>query len=245
MTTPRIHHTIAVLKGLKSEAEKTLTNAYHLLQKPALLSGLSKAYEPRSEDGDRLPGEGQRVQVTVNGILDTVRPSFVRLFDEELALDLANCAARADVVVGGKVLIKDAPVTYLMFLDKQLTNLATFVSKWPTLDTAKDWQPGAVLGIWQTPPVYTVRTDKVPERFVKSEATDKHPAQVEILYLDKPVGTWTKIDFSGAMPVQEGIATLTRIQALQEAVKVAIQTANATEAPPQKIGASLLTYLFG
>lgn len=245
MATPKIHQTIAVLKGLKSDAEKALTNAYHLLQKPALMTGISKTYEPRSEDGDRLPGEGQRVQLTVNGVLDTVRPIYARLLDEELALDLANCAARADVVVDGKVLIKDAPVTYLMFLDKQLINLATFVGKWPTLDTAKEWQASTLLGIWQTPPVLTVRTDKVPERFVKSEATDKHPAQVEILYLDKPVGTWTKIDYSGAVPPQEGIATLARIQALHEAVKVAIQIANATDAPPQKVGAGLLTYLFG
>ncbi len=245
MATPKIHQTIAVLKGLKSEAEKSLVNAYHLLQKPALLSGLSKTYEPRSEDGDRLPGEGQRVQATVPAIVETVRQPLTRLFDEELALDLANCTARADVVVDGKVLIKDAPVTYLMFLDKQLTNLATFVGKWPTLDTAKDWNANAQSGIWQTPPVLTVRTDKVPEKFVKSEATDRHPAQVEILYLDRPVGTWTKIEFSGAIPVQEGISTLARIRVLQEAVKVAIQVANATDAPPQKIGASLLTYLFG
>lgn len=245
MAIPKIHQTIAVLKGLKTEAEKVLTQAYHLLQKPALLSGLSKTYEPRSEDGDRLPGEGQRVQATVPAIVDTIRQPFARLFDEEFALDLANCAARADVVVDGKVLIKDAPVTYLMFLDKQLTNLATFVSKWPTLDTAKEWHAGAQAGVWQTPPVLTVRTDKVPERFVKSEATDKHPAQVEILYLDKPVGTWTKIDFSGAIPVGEGVAVLNRVRALQEAVKVAIQVANATDAPPQKVGAALLTYLFG
>ena len=245
MATPKIHQTIAVLKGLKSEAEKSLTNAYHLLQKPALLSGLSKVYEPRSEDGDRLPSEGQRVQATVPAIVETIKHPFTRLFDEELALDLANCVARADVIVDGKVLIKDAPVTYLMFLDKQLTNLATFIGKWPTLDTAKDWHANAQTGIWQTPPVLTVRTDKVPEKFVKSDATDKHPAQVEILYLDRPVGTWTKIEFSGAIPVQDGISTLARVQALQEAVKVAIQVANATDAPPQKIGASLLTYLFG
>lgn len=245
MATPKIHQTIAVLKGLKSEAEKALTNAYHVLQKGALLSGVSKTYQPKSEEGDRLPGEGQRVQITVPTVIDQIRQPFTRLLDEQLSLDMANCQARADVVVDGKVLIQAAPVTYLMFLDKQLTNLATFVGKWPVLDTAKDWQPGQVPGTWQTPPEYTVRAIKVPFPFVKAEATDKHPAQVEVVHRDEIVGTWTKVEFSGAMPVQDALAALARVRALQEAVKVAIQVANANDAAPQKVGAGLVAYLFG
>ena len=37
--------------------------------------------------------------------------------------------AKADLVVDGVTLAKDLPVTYLLFLEKQLTELKAFVSK--------------------------------------------------------------------------------------------------------------------
>jgi hypothetical protein len=149
------------------------------------------------------------------------------------------------VVVDGKTLLAGVPVTYLMFLDKQLVNVATFISKWPTLDTAKDWKKGDEPGVWQTPPEYSVRAVKVPFPFVKAEATDKHPAQVEVVHRDEIHGTWTKIEFSGAISVTEQRAALARVKALQESVKIAIQQANASDAPQQKVGQSLVAYLFG
>lgn len=41
------------------------------------------------------------------------------MFDVVATQDFANCQAKADVMVEGRVLIKDAPVTHLLFLEKQ------------------------------------------------------------------------------------------------------------------------------
>ena len=48
----------------------------------------------------------------------------------------------------------------------------------------------------------TLRTKKVPRNHVKAEATEKHPAQVEVYYEDVAVGYWTTVKFSGALPAQ-------------------------------------------
>ena len=53
--------------------------------------------------------------------------------------DLGNQQAKADVVVDGKTLLQQVPVTFLLFLDKQVNDLKTFISKLPTPDPAEEW----------------------------------------------------------------------------------------------------------
>ncbi|WP_443732109.1 DUF7873 family protein [Streptantibioticus silvisoli] len=53
----------------------------------------------------------------------------------------ANRAARADVTVEGRTILADVPVTWLLFLEKRLTDLRTFVKKPPVLDAAGSWSP--------------------------------------------------------------------------------------------------------
>jgi len=77
------------------------------------------------------------------------------------------------------------------------------------------------LGVYATVPTQTVRTKKIPKNWVKAEATDKHPAQVEIFHEDVIVGTWTTIKFSGAVPSMRVNELLTRVDRLVEAVKFA------------------------
>ena len=108
-----------------------------------------------------------------------------RLFDVTATKDWTNCVARADVVVDGTPLLRDVPVTYLLFLEKQLVDLHTFVKKLPVLDAVRDLDtttPSA--DSFATEPVQTTRTKKVPRNHVKAEATEKHPAQVEVYYED-------------------------------------------------------------
>jgi len=84
--------------------------------------------------------------------------------------------ARADVVIDGQTIATDVPVTYLLFLEKQLVDLHTFVKKLPVLDAAESWVRDDSTDSWRTEAVRTIRTKKVPRNHVKAEATDKHPA---------------------------------------------------------------------
>jgi hypothetical protein len=137
------------------------------------------------------------------------------------------------------------PVAYLLFLEKQLVDLNTFVRKLPVLDASEAWTQDPSTDDWKTEPVRTLRTKKVPRNHVKAEATEKHPAQVEVYYEDVPVGYWTTVKFSGALPARRVNELLERIERLQQAVKFAREEANAAEVTDQRAGDPVFGYLFG
>ena len=184
------------------------------------------------------------MQVRAEDILRDTAASLTRLFDVTATKDHANCTARADVVVDGRPLLTDVPVTYLLFLEKQLTDLHTFVKKLPTLDPADTWEFDENVGFYATDPVETVRTKKVPRVLVKAAATEKHPAQTEVYYEDVPVGYWRTVKFSGALPATRVVELLGRIERLQQAVKVAREEANNAEVTQEKLGDRVFAYLF-
>ncbi|MFD6531378.1 hypothetical protein [Streptomyces sp. NPDC060184] len=241
----KLNQIIAVEKGVKSKAHQDLTAAHHGLQKPGLLAGLSRTYQPKDEEGEQLPPESTLVQVKAEDVLRDTATALTRLFDVTATKDWANCAARADVTVDGRVLVADAPVSYLLFLEKQLTDIGTFVRKLPVLDASEAWAQDPSTDAWKTEPVRTLRTKKVPRNHVKAEATEKHPAQVEVYYEDVPIGYWTTVKFSGALPARRVRELTERVEKLQQAVKYAREEANATEASDQRVGDAVFGYLFG
>lgn len=241
----KLNQIIAIEKGIKGTAFQELTDAHQSLQKAALLSGISRSYRPRDEEGEQLPPEATKVQLVAEDALKKTAETLTRLFDITATKEWANCQAKADVLVDGNVLLKEVPATYLLFLEKQLVDLHTFVKKLPTLDASETWSFDSSANSWATEPVQTLRTKKVPRNHVKAEATEHHPAQVEVYYEDVTVGTWRTVKFSGALPAQRVQELLTRIEKLQEAVKFAREEANSMNAEDQKIGGKVFQYLFG
>lgn len=243
-TMPRLNQIIAVEKGIKSRSQKDLTEAHHALQKPALLAGIARTYRPKDEEGEQLPPEATKVQMKAEEIIRRTADILVELFDVTATKDYTNCKARADVVVDGKPLLRDVPVTYLLFLEKQLVDLHTFIKKLPVLDASETWTFDASADCWATEPVQTVKTKKVPRNHVKAEATDKHPAQVEVYHEDVAVGHWKTVKFSGALPAKRVNELSDRVEKLQQAVKFAREEANNATVDEQKIGRAVLSYLF-
>lgn len=240
----KLNQIIAVEKGVKGRAQGEITDAYQQLQKPALLAGISRTYRPKDEEGERLPAESTRVQMRTEEVFKKVSAALTELLDVTLTKDLANCEARADVAVDGTVLVPQAPVTFLLFLEKQLVDLHTFIKKLPVLDPSETWVYDSAQDCFATEPVETVRTKKVPRNHVKAEATEKHPAQVEVYYEDITVGFWRTVKFSGALPARRVADLLDRVEKLQRAVKFAREEANGHEVRQQKVGEALFGYLF-
>src|SRR5215472_9467757 len=108
----KLSQIIAVEKGVKSGSLRDLTDAHYALQKPALLAGISRTYQPKDEEGEVLPPESTRVQVKTEDVLRRTATVLTRLFDVTATKDWANCVARADVVVDGRTLLSDVPVSY-------------------------------------------------------------------------------------------------------------------------------------
>ncbi|MGW1317842.1 DUF7873 family protein [Streptomyces sp. NPDC002426] len=241
----KLNQIIAVEKGVKSKSLQDITAAHHKVQKPALLAGISRTYQPKDEEGEQLPPESARVQIKAEEALREMSTSLTRLFDVTATKDWANCSARADVTVDGRTVVSEVPVSYLLFLEKQLTDLHTFVKKLPVLDASESWSLDPSTDLWKTDPVRTIRTKKVPRNHVKAEATDKHPAQVDVYYEDVPIGYWTTVKFSGALPARRVNELLERVEKLQHAVKFAREEANGAEVTDRRVGDAVFGYLFG
>jgi hypothetical protein len=241
---PKLNQIIAVEKGVKSRSLQEIHQAQQELNKPALLAGISRTYQPKDEEGEQLPPESTRVQVKAEDVLKGTAATLTRLFDVTATKDWANRTAAADVVVDGTVLLADVPVTYLLFLEKQLADLHAFARRLPMLDAAESWNLDPSTDAWKTDPVRTIRTKKVPRNHVKAEATEKHPAQVEVYYEDVAVGYWTTVKFSGALPARRVNELVERIEKLQQAVKFAREEANGAEVSDQRIGDAVFGYLF-
>lgn len=236
---------VAIEKDVKEKAIQSRSRAEGVFIKGSLLSGLSRSYTPKDDEGEKLPSENTSVQVKARQILEEVQNTLITLFDTVATKDYANCTARASIVVDGQVLLKDVPATYILFLEKQLAELLSFVKKVPTLDAAEEWYYNEAQDCYATQPVETIRTKKIPQRFVLSEATDKFPAQVQVYQEDIAAGRWKTIKYSGAIPAKELNAIIVRIEKVQLAVKFAREEANRTEVKQQQVGHPLLHYIFG
>lgn len=241
---PKLNQIIAIQSGRKTQAKDALTQAYHQIQKPDLMNGIARAYKPKDESGETLPPEGKLVQVKTGDVIDRISRELVELFDIVATQDFANCQARADIKIGDIVLVASVPVTHLLFLEKQMIDLKTFIEKLPVLDPGESWVFDPVQDCYASIPFQTTRTKKIPRNHIKYEATKEHPAQVEMFHEDLIVGVWTTVKFSGAIPAKDRNDMLDRIKHLSDAIKCAREEANGMDVTKQQIGESLLGFIF-
>ncbi len=239
----KLNQIIAVVAGKKSKATATLTEIYHKIQKTALFDGISRVYQPRDEEGEKLPAEAKPIQVKVGDLINEAIISLIDMYDIVATQDYANCTAKADVVVRGKTVLQQVPVTHLLFLEKQLVDVTTFISKLPVLDPAEEWRYDSAVDQYVTKPSESARTKKIPKAFVKYEATKEHPAQVETFNEDVLVGYWRTIKMSGAIPAKQKNTMLEKARLLHEAVVKAREEANSIPAPDIHIGKAVFDYI--
>lgn len=241
---PKLNQIVAVVSGKKADAEKAITAIYQAVQKDTLFNGLTKTYVPISGE-DELPSEKKQLQMKVADAISIFRDALTPLFDVVATQDHANCMAKANVVVDGKAVLENVPVSYLLFLEKKLTDLQTFVLKLPTLDPAITWSYDNNADAYASEKTWRYHTRKIAKTIVRAPATDKHPAQVDLVHEDVNVGKWETVAFSGAIPAKQQHEYVVRIKKLIEAVKVAREQANLMEAEPVKAGDAVFGFVFG
>lgn len=240
----KLNQIVAVENGEKTRVLNEETVLHREVQKLPLLSGISRTYAKKDDDGDDLPAESTRVQVNAEEVLEKLGSTLSNLFDITLTKEVANTKASADVVVDGKTILKNVPVTYLLFLEKQLVRLRTFVTKLPVLDPAQTWSKDPNTGVWATAATQTTKTKKVLRNHVKHPGDQFHAPQVELFHEDVIVGTWTKVEYSGAVPQTRVAELVERVDALSKAVKFAREEANNTDVNDEKAGKLVFDYLF-
>ncbi|MDP2339573.1 MAG: hypothetical protein Q8O67_01335 [Deltaproteobacteria bacterium] len=241
----KLNQILAVEKGTKSRVYSEVTTMNASAQKPALFNGFSKNWKPKDEDSEVFPPESLRVQQNAREMLQNLARHLTELFDVSASKDWANCLARADVVVDGKVLLKQSPATYLLFLEKQLNDIQTFVGNLPILDPAEEWRFDEASNVYKSELTKTARTKKVQKPIVLYDATKEHPAQTQLITEDVVIGHWDTVKHSGALPPKRRQELLERVEKLIKAVKFAREEANAQEAEKKDVAAAIFTYLLG
>ena len=239
----KLNQVIAVEKGVKAKVKADQTQVYQANDKPQLFEGFQKTYNPVREDGEKLPPENKRVQFNALELVREVGNRVTELLDITATKDFANCNAKADVVVDDVVVVKGAPVTFLLFLEKEVTDMRTFLAKLPTLDPAEEWALDAGSGFYRTPATQSIKTKKEQRPLVMYPATPAHPAQTQLITEDITVGTWTTTKLSGAVPDRVRKALVSRAEQLLNAIKKAREEANGVEAPVRNVGAAIMTWL--
>lgn len=248
---PHLSQLIAIKADKVANENKIVANAKRLFGAKQVFNGFSRQFIPNTVDEkerreQERPPEVVRIQATTQDILVAVKRTLIELFDLTASIDVTNTKAHADITVNGVTIAEKVPAVYLLFLEKKLAELHSFCSDIPTLDPSKEWKWSEEQGYYVVPgETFTVSTKKVMKSIVLYEATDKHPAQVQTYNEDVAVGRNVTKEFSGAMSPVEHKALMSRIEALQQAVKFAREEANRTPAELQYTGTKVLNYVFG
>lgn len=241
----KLNQVIAIVQGRKARAVKTLTDAYRCWEGDKL-KGLTRTYKPLDEAGEKLPSESRVVPLHADVVIAKVIGRMNEYYDAVVTQETANQNANGSIVVGGKNVLSNVPVTVLLFFDKQLVDLLTFAKSLPVLPVDKEWVWDQKRGCWVTKPEETTRTQKLPKVVVKYPATPEHPAQTEMYSEDKIVGHWSTVHMSGAVPKVTKDKIIGRIEHLQDAVKKAREDANGIviDKGMSTVGQTLVDYIF-
>ena len=151
----KLHQTIALVAGKKARAQKLLTEAHHGWN-TAAISGMTRTYKPKDDDGDKLPSESKLVHLRVTDRVDEVVSKLSEYYDIVVTQETANREARA-IVSFGKGDGFELPVTAILFLERQLVDLLAFVKQLPTLPADREWHWDDNKNCYATSPVQRSR----------------------------------------------------------------------------------------
>ncbi len=243
--TNKLNRVLAVERATRPGVNIRLTELHKITQKSELMGGFEKTYRPAKDDDTRIfPPESKKVEINIKDVFIEVSNMITNLLDLVATKDAANCIARGDIVVDGAILLPGVPSATLLSLDKQLIELREFVYKISELDPSIVWTQDKNDGLFKAKPFEAIKTEKVQEPVILSQATKEHPAQTQMVTKDIIVGYWTTTKHSGAISSSEKKMILGRIQQLINGVKGALEQANMTDALEQHIGATIFGYIF-
>jgi hypothetical protein len=247
----KLHEMLAVEGDLRTQSESCRADLKNTFAKKTQhFTKRVVTFKPL-EEGKESKVEGQLdLQTTVSKELSWIGEKIAKSIDVGHQIDIANTGAMADVILeSGKVLLNDVPTTSLLRLEHRIVELRDLLHAVPTLDPAKGFEvdPDEGKDIFKAKDDVRPRTEKTFDFRVMVPATDKHPAQVKELMLDKPIGTVVTQEWSSLITVADKGDMLDRVEEVLRAVKKARSRANDTEldVKQNKIGESIIKFVIG
>jgi hypothetical protein len=234
-------------------SEKTVAAAWNTLHAETLkklgneqfYQGHDKALKmladhPNNEAIEAAAAEHKRMQTNVYDTLDYALGIFANAENLQAAKNVTNTKALADVHFRNGILFAALPVDELLGLENRLGKMRELMLAVPTLDASRQWSLDPQTGAWTGQPEYSTKTEKIIGAVELSPATDKHPAQIEKVTRDVPVGKITLVRRSGAATAVQKAEAIKLVDELLVEVKKARMRANETElVSGQRVGDTL------
>ncbi len=251
MSTQSLHELLAIASNLKGQSDKVRAQLADTFEKKRHLFGSKVVvFVPNAEGQSAETTVESDVQTTVPQELKWVSAHLAKAIDVSYQVAEANTSARADIVLDdGTTLATGVPATALLELEKRVAEIKALAEAVPTLDPAKGFSPDTTFrlpNVFRARDIAKTRTTKVKEVLVLYPATDKHPAQVQVLDKDVPTGKVQEQEWSGLITPAAKADLINRVEIVARAVHKARSRANnVTVDSTRTIGAALLTYILG
>ncbi|KOY84730.1 hypothetical protein AD998_20090 [bacterium 336/3] len=241
----KLYELLAVEQDRKNKANESLGEAKKIFTKnDPYFDGMIKKYVAIEEDSEQIPDETKEMVKTVKQQLEELQENVVAALDATLSKEETNASntAKAELVVGDTS-FGTFSATSLLALESHLSKILDLYQTIPVLDSTRKWSFDNQKSVYKTDEEVKFRSIKRPQVIVKYEATDKHPAQTELLYLDFQVGKYETTYFSGKLTIAQKNEIIKRLEKLMEAVKVARAKANSVEVQNIKLGDKVFNFL--
>ncbi len=245
----KLHEIIAVEGHLQNTANKVIEEAIQTFSKKAehFIEQLSSLRMHNEERQDENTTDHKAMVTTVGEKLSYVGKHLIKYYDAISRKERTNQEARADLVVGGNVLIANMPGTLLLGLESRLRQFRTMCEAIPTLQPGIVWvrdkehRTGGVYKISE--PRKRFKTEKIKESKVIVQPTKEFPAQVDTWTVDKPCGTISDLIWSGMISPAEKSDLIGRVDTILRAVKKARQRANEAEVVDLRVGKVIMDFI--
>ncbi len=243
----QLHQLLAVESDLAQQAKAIIEETKNTFNKKQdHFDGFLKSYTPFDELGEKVEPEGKELQTTVSEKLVYAQEAVIRAIDATVSKEETNASgnAKAELKVNGKS-FGIFSATSLLVLERYLTWLREEYKDIPTLDPAKSWKKDNQSGrsIYTTQPFVSYRVLRKNRPVVLAAATDKHPAQVNLVEEEVQVGKYSSVYSSGKLTPLEKSLLLGKIDALLCEVKITREKANQADVIQKKVGKEIFDFI--
>ncbi len=245
----KLHELIAVASNVQGQSKKLvsdLKDTFH--KKPHLFRTAITTYNPKAEGEEQKTEVHSAIQTSIAKELKWIGDKLSSTIDVGHQIDMGNTMAKAHVVLpDGKVLLENIPATSLLQLEKRLLEMQDFTMSIPTLDAAKGFAFDQQTNAYKAREVKKNKTQKTDIPITLYQATEHHPAQVQLLSRDVVTGELIEQEWSSLITTSEKTSILDKIEVLLRAVKSARARANEIDVNVSefKIGETIVDHIFG
>jgi hypothetical protein len=239
----QLHQLLAVENDRKQQANNIIDETIETFSKKHdHFDGIIKIYKSYNDADQKIPPETKEIVTSVKAKIDYSKQAIVKGIDAQISKEETNASGtvKAELKIDN-VSFGELSATALLALEQHLVKIRSMYKVIPTLDPTKKWD---IKDEWyETEKEIRYRTEKKVEKIIKYEATKEHPAQVELVQIDRQVGEYETIYKSGKISSFQKSKLLERIDKLIDAIKTARSKANECEVKNIKIGDMLFNYI--